>query len=141
MIDDVMQQNLQRWALLQKEIRALAEAMAPIVEEEKMLRALIVSVAFPKETEGTHDIDLANGWKLKAALKLDRKVDEAALPAVVAQLQKMQVNADVLLRVKHEVEVKQYRQLTEEQRKVFDQMLTIKPQTPTLELVPPKEAK
>lgn len=108
------------------------------MKREMELRKMISSLAFPNPAEGTTNLDLPAGWKLKLQYKLDRKVDEAALGAAIIELQKMLVNTDGLIARKPTLIVSAYRELTEEQRKVLDQALEIKPASPVLELVPPK---
>jgi hypothetical protein len=108
------------------------------------MRLKIVALAFPEQKEGTNTLDLPNAWKLKAVVKIERKVDEAVLPAAKEQLQKMLINPDPLIRYKPELATKEYRELArtnDEARKIFDMALTIKYGSPTLELIPPKQEK
>lgn len=128
-----------RWADAQRKVEELKLALVPLVEEERLLRGQVVMATLPDEVEGTTTMDLPNNWALKVALSLDRKVDEAALPATREVLAGMGVNADRLVRWKPEVQVKEYRTLTAEQRAAFDKALLIKPKTPDLTLLPPKE--
>lgn len=112
-----------------------------LVEREQELRKEVFGMFFELPKEGVNAFDLANGWKLKGTYKLERKIDEAALPAIKEVLAKLQVNSDVLIKWKPELAITEYKSLlilNPEAVKVFDQVLTTKPGSPTLELVPPK---
>jgi hypothetical protein len=125
---------LEEWRLA----KAAADEAKPIVTKEQALRKQVFAAFYPVPKEGTNTLDLADGWKLKGVYKLDRKIDDAALPAVTEQLRGMGVNADTLVAWKPELKTATYRELTAEQRAVFDQALTVKPGSPTVELMPPK---
>ena len=130
--------KLQEW---QFALQAAAE-VKPIIEKEQALRKEVTALFFPEPDEGTNNFPLAAGWVLKAVSKLDRKVDEAALPAVFAKLREMKVNPDVLIETKVSLDLKAYRSLVEinkDAARVFEEALIIKPASGTLELVPPKE--
>lgn len=105
---------------------------------ERRLREELFSVAFPAPTEGTNNIDLPEGWKLKGVLKINRTLDEAALPAVMEAVRGMNFNPDPLVKYKPELALRDYKALPENVRHVFDAALTIKPGLPTIELVAPK---
>jgi len=105
---------------------------------EKRLREELFGVAFPTPVEGTNNVDLPEGWKLKGVLKINRTLDEAALPAVMNAVRGMNFNPDPLVRYKLELALKDYKALPENVRHVFDAALTIKPGLPTIELVAPK---
>lgn len=124
---------LEEWRLAKAE----ADAVKPIIAKEQELRKQVFDAFYPAPKEGTNTIDLVEGWKLKGVYKLDRKIDEAALPAVTEQLREMGVNADTLVRWSPILKIATYKELTAEQRAVFDQALIIKPSLPTIELVAP----
>lgn len=114
------------------------------IAAEMALRKEVVALFFPSPKEGTNNAELPANWKLKYTHKIDRKVDEAAIDAVKIKLREMQVNPDPLLRTLHEVAVTEYKsliQINPAAAKVFESALIIKPGSPTLELVPPKEKK
>jgi hypothetical protein len=125
---------LEEWRLAKAE----ADSVKPILAKEQELRKQVFAAFYPAPKEGTNTLDLAEGWKLKGVYKLDRKIDEAALPAVTEQLREMGVNADILVKWSPGLKTATYKELTAEQRAVFDQALTVKPGSPTLELVAPK---
>lgn len=125
---------LEEWRLAKAEV----DSVKPIIAKEQELRKQVFTAFYPAPKEGTNTIDLAEGWRLKGVYKLDRKIDEAALPAVAEQLREMGVNVDTLVKWTPDLKTATYKELTAEQRAVFDQALIIKPGTPTIELVPPK---
>lgn len=118
--------------------KAEADKVKPIIEKEQALRKEVFGLFFPAPTEGTNKFDLPEGWTLKGTYKIDRKVDEQAVPAITEALRGMGVNVDLLVAYEPKLKTATYKELTAEQRVVFDQALTIKPGSPTLELVPPK---
>lgn len=76
----------------------------------------VFAAFYPAPKEGTNTLDLAEGWKLKGVYKLDRKIDEAALPAVTEQLREMGVNADTLVKWSPDLKTATYKELTAEER-------------------------
>lgn len=131
--------KLQEW---HQAVLAAQEAKK-LVEAEQALRKEVMALFFPEPVEGTNKFDLEAGWSLKATHKIERKVDEAALPAVLQQLREMGVNPDTLIRTKPDLDTKAYKSLVQinpDAAHVFEQALTIKPGSPTVELVPPKAA-
>jgi hypothetical protein len=113
------------------------------IEEERDLRKQVIENLFESPKEGTNKCDLPQGWSLKLTYKIDRKIDEAALPAIKAKLTEMGVNSDVLVTYKPELATKEYKALqtlNEAAAKVFDEAITQKPGSHTIELVPPKES-
>lgn len=129
--------KLQEW---HQAVLAAQEAKK-VVEAEQALRKEVMALFFPEPVEGTNKFELEAGWSLKATHKIERKVDEAALPAVLQQLREMGVNPDPLIRTKPDLDTKAYRSLVQsnpDAAHVFEQALTIKPGSPTVELIPPK---
>lgn len=118
-----------------------AQEAKPLIENEQRLRKEVMTMFFPEPVEGTNTQPLENGWKLKSTYSLDRKIDPAALPAVLAKLREMGVNPDPLVRINPSLATTEYKALitiNPEAAKVFDQALIISPKSPTVELVPPK---
>lgn len=129
--------KLQEW---NEALTAATEAKKAI-EKEQALRKEVMALFFPSPEEGTNKLDIGAGWTLKATHKIDRKIDEAALPAVFQQLREMGVNPDPLVRSVPALETNAYKSLVQinpEASRVFEQALTIKPGSPTVELIPPK---
>lgn len=130
--------KLEEWRLA----KIAAEEVKPVIEREQALRKEVFALFFPEPTEGTNNFGLEADWKLKGVYKIDRKIDEAALPAVQSQLRELGVNPDPLVKMTPSLDTKAYKSLqtlNADACKVFEQALTIKPGSPTLELVAPKE--
>lgn len=130
-----MQEKLTAWHSALNE----ATAVKPIIEKEQALRKEIVALFFPTPKEGTNTTALTGGWTLKANYKIDRKIDEPALAAVVEQLRALGHNVDPVVNNKPTLDTKAYKMLPPDVAKIFDAALTIKPGSHTLELVPPKK--
>lgn len=133
----------ERMALLRDWNTAVVQTVAAkeLIAQEQELRKAVMAEFFPTPKEGANNLDMGQGWTLKGIYKIERKVDEAALPAVKEQLRQLGVNADTLIKYKPEVATTIYKTLSEQARLVFDAALTIKPGSPTVELIPPKEKK
>lgn len=133
----VRQQLLADWLAAQTEVASFKPAIA----KEMELRKAVMAEFFPLPKEGVNDFPLAEGWVLKGTYKLERKVDMDAIPAVYAKLREMGVNPDPLLEYKASLVTSAYKSLATinpEAAHVFDQALTIKPASPTVELKAPK---
>lgn len=128
-------------------LHQLQKQLAEIKSTEALMRRRLFTHFFPTADEGTNtrlDV-LPNGWQLKGERSIDRKVDEGTLnvfrqpgqdgkPSI---LDAAGVNVDRLIRWKPELSVKEYRELTEDQVKIVDQILIIKDGMPGLKMVPP----
>lgn len=120
------------------EIKQALKEAKKLAAEEKALRQALFTLFFPAPREGINTRELPAGWKLKGKYKLDRKVDEAALPAVLKEMREKGISCDDLVRYKPELATKEYRNLTETERDLFNTALTIRPALPELEIIPPK---
>lgn len=116
----------------------LVSQLSSIKDQEMKLRKEIFDACFPDPVEGTNKIDMPEGWVLKGTYKLTRSLDEAALPAVVAELRKHKVNTDSLISYKPSLSVSAYKKLDAKWQKVLEQAMETKPGAPSIELVPPK---
>lgn len=131
------QQLLADWLAAKAEV----ESFKPAIAKEMELRKAVMGEFFPLPKEGVNDFPLAEGWVLKGTYKLDRKVDMGAIPAVYAKLREMGVNPDPLLEYNPSLVTSAYKAMATinpEAAHVFDQALTIKPASPTIELKAPK---
>lgn len=127
-----------KWQEKQAMIEKARKDIMPVVEEERRLRQEVILATWgDKPKEGTNTLELGAGYKLKAVIKIERKVDEAVLPAVKERMKELKLRPDMLFVDKPQLDLKVYRQLTAEQQKVVDEALVIKPSAPTLELVEP----
>jgi hypothetical protein len=126
---------------LMAEWAKVQEQLGPLKAKEMELRKQITAAHFPSPKEGTQYSPLQNGWRLKMVHKLGYKLDETLLPVVLEQLRSIDVPQDQIIKTKVELNVTGYKALSDETRAVVNQMVTITPQSPSLELVPPKEPK
>lgn len=134
---DPLSDMFQQWKLW-KDRTQFAQA------KERELRAAIITQFFPAPTEGTNknEATLADGRVAKLTLKypIERKVDEVELRTLFKAAREVEghllgaVNFDKLIRNKPELATKEYRDLTDEQRTLFDTCLLIKPGSAQLEL-------
>lgn len=131
MTTEQLYSKIGRWNELQAKL-------ASIKDEEMKLRKEIFEECFPTPVEGTATIDMPEGWALKGTYKLTRSIDEAALPAVLAELRKHKVSTDTIITYKPNLSLSNYRKLDPKWRRVLEQAMEIKPGAPTLELVAPK---
>jgi hypothetical protein len=130
----VTQADLAAWYEMQDKLKALKAS-------EMLLRTKIFKHYFPVPKEGTNTAPLDNGWVIKGVYKISREPDPALLAAFAASLREQGINPDTLVKYKPELITKTYRELTEEQVKLFDRVLVVKPSAPSLEIVLPAKAK
>lgn len=125
--------DLAEWYKLKNELASLRAS-------EMLLRRKIFFDWFETK-EGTQKHPLADGYTCKGTLDYDYKVDEATLQGLREQFVEKKLPVDNLIRWKPELAKGVYNTLTEEEKALFDQCLTIKPSTPTIEIVPPAKPK
>lgn len=130
--NEVTMEDMIKWSEMVQQLKTLRTA-------EMLLRKKITIHYFPLAIEGTQSVKLNAGYKLRLTLPYDRSFDMGALAAGREMFQENGINVDSLMRTKYELKKKEYNTLTEEQRNLFDQALIIKPGSPTLEIVAPKQ--
>lgn len=91
--------------------------------------------------EGTNSYDLPAGWVLKGKHTINRSVDVASLTQLTPLLREKGYAIDKLIRYKPELAITEYKKLTDAERCVFDQVLTIKNGSPGIEIVLPAKAR
>jgi hypothetical protein len=130
--------QLQEWY----NIKIQLDQVKPLIAQEMELRKKLGDLFFPEKVESTQTLELSQGWKLKYTYKVDRKIEEAAWPTVKAKLKEMKVTKiDKLVVMKPALAISAWKLLKEsnpEALAVFEECLTTKPASPSLELVPPK---
>jgi hypothetical protein len=127
----VTQEDLTKWYELSKQLETIKTA-------EMDLRKKIFKGIFTEPREGVNKHALTDGWILKADHKINRKVDEALLATMSPAMREKGINPDALVKWKPELVTGEYRKLTEEEMKLFDQVLTITEGSPQMEIVLPK---
>lgn len=130
----VTQADLEHWYKLQEELKRIKAS-------EMLLRQKIFGAYFPSPVEGTNSAPLGDGFVLKGKYTINREVDPGALGALRPRLLEAGIKADDIVQYKPSLVLKEYRTLTEEQTKLFDQCLIVKPGSPALEIVLPAKAK
>jgi len=138
--DVVTPADLAEWYKIKAQLGKLKSA-------EALMRTRIFKFFFKAPKEGTNKVDINDGTgaQLKADHTINRSVDIGSLEALRDQ-QKVEgynghkLNFDELVKWKPEVSITAYRQLTDEERNLFDQCLIIKPGSPQMEIVIPKRA-
>jgi hypothetical protein len=118
----------------------LSKLLARVKKEEMELRKQIFKEAFPDPKEGTNNHNLPDNYVLKGKYSLNRSIDQGAFDAIKEKLREMNVNPDTLVRYKPELALSVYKALKDDEKALFEQCLTIKPGSPSLEIVLPKKA-
>lgn len=112
--------------------------LARVKAKEAVLRQKIIKTFFAKPKEGTNKFDLGNDYGLKYGHKLTREVDEVMLTNLLPALKEKAIDVDQLIERKPSLKIKNWRELNDEQHKIFDQCITTKPASGTLEFTKPK---
>ena len=95
--------------------------------------------------EGTENLELANGYKLKATFKVSRKLENKqgetskALLAIAEKFEGGKLYADRLVKWSPDLSVSEYKKIPAEIRAVIDECVTCKASAPSLEIVEPKK--
>lgn len=137
----VTQEDINEWYRLQEQLKRIKAS-------ESLLRGKIYKALFPNPEEGTNTIPLAEGWVMKAKRTIQRDIDMAALTINASipegethsRLTKLGISPEQLVKWKPELVLKAYRNLTNEQKEVFNECLVIKDGSPSLEIVLPASA-
>lgn len=140
-----------------EEWRLADEAMRKAKDTEINLRLPLARWYFQNPREGTNNHTLENNFVLKMKHTIRRKVDEALLALFrkperlegedesvepKSKLERAGVDFATIFKAEYSLVVGEYRKLTEDQRKVVDQILIISDDsTPGLEYAPPAKRK
>ena len=119
--------------------RKCALELSRIKEEEMCLRKEVFASAFVAATEGANKLVLQGGWELKATVPYTRTLDQAKVAEILKELKKAKAPS-TLIKTKYELSVTDYKKLEMDDavRSLIDSILTTKPVTAALELIPPK---
>lgn len=131
--NEVTQDDMEAWFKAKK-------ALEKVKAQEILLRNKIFKGKFPNPREGTNNLDIGGGYFLKATHVINRAVDDAAFEASLEAFAEAGIPTDKIVRYKPDLATGVYRELTEEQRNLFDTALIIKDGTPGLEITQPKRA-
>lgn len=122
-------ETVQRWHELKATIQHLQA-------EERALREGLFSGTFPNPEEGVNKYTLPDGSVLKGTYKLNRTLDDDKLKELVKEglLPKKVYRA--IRRVKVELNLAEYRKLSDKHAKICAEAITVKPGLPSLEYIP-----
>lgn len=126
----VTQADLFLWYEMQEQLKKLKAG-------EMLLRKKIFDFYFADPKEGVNSYAMPDAYVLKGTYVINREVDPGGFEALRPTLEKANVSPDKLVVFKPSLVVKEYRTLTAEEQKMFDQCLIIKPGAPSLEIVKP----
>lgn len=121
--------KLEQWRKLTTDLARIK------AEEMKLRKELFGEIFMNSEREGTHSFDLDGGWKLEAVVLYSRSLDQALAAEVFKKVKK---SHPTLIKVKYDLSVAEYRKLDDATKAGIDAILTTKPGSPSMELVPPK---
>lgn len=102
--------------------------------KERLLRDQVFSEYFVDPKEGTNNFKLPTGDVLTAVYPMNRKIDKAVLNGLGEELRNMRVNVDEIVEYKPDLRIANYRKLTDEQRLVLDQCITMTPGSPQISI-------
>lgn len=120
----------QNWATQAEQIKALRAS-------EMGWRKILANHYFgPTPDEGTTRKALGNGYDLVLSQDMNRKIDEAVLDNLQAQMRKKKIKVDELFPYVPTLSLTQYRLLTADQKELVDQILTETYASPSIELKP-----
>lgn len=122
------QEQLKEWDDVNKQLKALKQ-------REALLRANVVRCLFPVLKEGTNNHSLGNGYVIKATHSTTRSIDPALLTNLWNNMLEQGIEVSSLVKNKPELVKSEYNKLGEQERHFFDQVLTIKPGSTSVEIV------
>lgn len=116
------------------------EHLSDVKARELLLRKRLFAEAFPSPTEGAKDNKhaLSDGWILQGDYKINRTVDEAALTTLRSSGHNVAALVDSVIRFKPEVKLKEWKALSDDDRRLLADLVIEKPGTPSLEVKFPK---
>lgn len=119
--------------------REMQSQLSRLKHDELALRNQIVEKMFDKETsQGTETLDLGNDYSLKAVKKLNYKI-VGKREEIIAKIQSLPVEIQSrLISWKPSLSSAEYKKLSAIQAIAIQEIVEIKPGTPTLTLVVPK---
>lgn len=109
---------------------------------EKENRLVLFAGAFPNPVEGVQRLKLADGRTVKGDYKINRKIDQASLPATLAHMRELGVaNTDALVTYKPALAKREWNTLSEDNKLAFSPAVIATPGTPGLDIELPKALK
>lgn len=103
---------------------------------EMLCRKELAAHFFPMPNEGTNKVPIPANHELVLSHSIIREIDEPLLNALGRELYEQGVPMDLLIVYKPSLKLAEYRKLNDAQRALFDQIITSKEGSPTLEIKP-----
>ncbi len=122
--------DIEKWRIANAQLKELKEL-------EMRLRNKLFFDFFDDPSEGVNVRQSLIGSEevcLKAVHKINRTVDEAALRTLWSELTETGIPMEKLIKYSPHIVLEEYRKLSDKHRRVFDQVLTIKPGAPVLSI-------
>jgi len=115
------------------------QQLSAVKVRELELRKALFARSFPAPVEGSaqNKKDLSEGWILQGDYKINRSVDDAVVSALMKG-DNTRALAERVFRYKPELNLKEYKGLSPEDKKLIADAVTEKPGTPSLEVKLPK---
>jgi hypothetical protein len=124
--------------LAQENLRLKNEKRA-IEKEERENRRMLIDTFFSNAPYGRSKLNMDDGRTAVLTQGQRYKVEEAMLPELREEMkEQFGVNIDAIFKWKPELNKKVYDELSDDERAVFDQCLTITDDSPQLEFTEPK---
>jgi hypothetical protein len=140
--------NIQERDMLIQKWQLAADQLAVAKKAEAELRNAVLAAAFEfcpdALREGTENIELGLGYKLKSVFKISRTFvgGSDGVEAALSKIEKLgaegQFIANRLVKWKPELSIAEYKSLPDKIRKLIDEVIVSKEAMPSLELVEPK---
>lgn len=123
-------ERLQTWFQKKQQLKTLKD-------HEYLERGTLAEYYFPRPVEGTNRLELGGGFDLKLTHSYNRAVDEELVSQVkAADIKRLKLPWDDLIEYKPSLKIGVYNKLSTEQKAFVDGLLTIKPGSPQLDVVP-----
>ena len=129
------------WDAARAQIEQIEKTLKPLKAKElEMRKALAESIQTAlgdKLKEGMNTYDLGDGRSLALGYMLDRKIEESEVASAreaYAQLNDRPVEFDALLRIKYELNKRDFDKLSAAGKAAISDMVVTKPAAPTLEI-------
>lgn len=117
--------------------QAAAARMREAEKAELDARMALVAVAFPSPHEGTNNAEVGDGTVLKGKFKYYYNLDNARVEGVAEKLPP--AIARTLFKWKADLSLSAYKGLEPAHRAIVNEVLTVSPGRPSIEVVTPKE--
>lgn len=112
--------------------RQAAEVLENVKKMEMELRKKLVSENFAESKAGSNKTEVPGG-ELVYTKKFTTSVDEELFDRVAQEADIAGIDVGLLFKVKHSLDNKRYKTLSDEQKAIVDQMLITKESAPVLE--------